>query len=99
MASGDLLAAIGIKIPDLVAGFAGGVVNALFFQRGKPLDVVASLIGGAVTANYMTSAVSKITGTDTGVAGFIVGVTAMAICQGLFAAVQSRMKKVETPDA
>lgn len=95
----DFLATIGIRIPDLVAGFAGGVVNALFFQRGRPLDAVASLIGGAITANYMTASVSHIAGIDMGVSGFVVGVTAMRICQGLFNIVQNRMGKIGKSDA
>lgn len=80
---------IGLHIQDLVSGFAGGTVNALFFQRSQPAAAVASVLGGALTANYMAVAAAHLTGTDEGVAGFIVGVTAMAICQGLFSVVQS----------
>jgi hypothetical protein len=85
----DIFAWLGIRIPDLVAGFMGGVVNALFFSKGRPIDVVASLVGGALTANYLTTPVAHIGGLDEGVAGFIVGVTAMAICQSLFSVANS----------
>jgi hypothetical protein len=97
----DFLTSIGIKIPDLAAGFGGGVVNALFFKRGKPMDVVASVVGGAITANFLAQSVGRLCGTDVGVSGFIVGVTAMAICQGLLGAVKSKMQKLaeKPPDA
>ena len=75
----DFFTFLGIKIPDLVSGFGGGVVNALFFQRAKPIDALASVIGGAITANYLAPVAAHLSGTDEGVAGFIVGVTAMAI--------------------
>ena len=92
---GDFFSALGIKIPDLVSGFGGGVVNALFFQRAKPLDALASVIGGAITANYLAPVAAHLSGTDEGVAGFIVGVTAMAICQGLFAVVNGWMNRLK----
>lgn len=98
--SADLFAWLGIRVPDLLAGFMGGVVNALFFVKGRPIDVVASLVGGAITANYLTSAVAHVAGLDQGVAGFVVGVTAMAICQSFFSVASawtSRMAKA--PDA
>lgn len=91
----DFLTQIGIRVPDLVSGFGGGVVNALFFQRGKPVDVVASVVGGAITANYLAETVSKIAGTELGVSGFIVGVTAMAICQGILSVVKAWMSKFQ----
>lgn len=88
MSIGDVLATVGIKVPDLAAGFGGGVINALWFQRGKPLDVVTSVVGGAITANFLTGTVSKISGLEPGAAGFLVGLTAMVICQGLFSKVR-----------
>lgn len=102
MANPDLLTSLGIRVPDLVSGFGGGVVNALFFQRGKPVDVIASMLGGAITANYLASTVSHIIGTDIGVSGFVVGVTAMAICQGLLSVVPGWFKRFQSgnkPDA
>lgn len=31
-----LLVQLGVKMPDLIAGFAGGVVNAFVFKRSDP---------------------------------------------------------------
>lgn len=80
---------LGISLPLLVAGFAGGMVNALFFKRTDPSAFVASLVGGALTANYLgplaATAIGRYIETGAGAPAFIVGVTAMAICQGLVA--------------
>lgn len=84
MSIADVLATVGIKVPDLSAGFAGGVINALWFQRGKPLDVISSVMGGAITANFLTGTAAHVSGLEPGAAGFLVGLTAMAICQGAF---------------
>jgi hypothetical protein len=88
MSIADVLSSVGIKVPDLAAGFGGGAINALWFQRGKPLDVVSSVVGGAITANFLTGTVSHVSGLEPGAAGFLVGLTAMVICQGLFVKVR-----------
>ena len=79
----DLLVDLGIKTQDLVAGVAGGVVNAFVFQRSNPLAIVGSVIVGALTAAYLTEPAGKLTGTTGGATAFIVGLGAMAICQGI----------------
>lgn len=90
------LETVGIRISDLVAGFGGGVVNAFFFQRTSPGTALASVIGGAITANFLTGMVVDITSQRLapGVAGFVVGMTAMAICQGLRVVVDSWIKRL-----
>jgi uncharacterized membrane protein YeaQ/YmgE (transglycosylase-associated protein family) len=78
-----LLVQLGIKLPDLVAGFAGGVVNAFVFKRANPAGIIGSMIVGALTANYLSDAAARFTGTTGGAAAFIVGLAGMAICQGI----------------
>lgn len=101
MPDNELFSAVGIKIPDLVSGFGGGIVNALFFQRTKPMDAIASTIGGAITANYLAgifvSGIEHLIGqsVDRGVAGFIVGITAMAICQGILASMRGWINRFQ----
>lgn len=87
MADPDLFVAIGIKSQDLVAGLAGGVVNAFVFQRSNPVAIVGSVIVGALTAAYLTEPAGRITGTTGGATAFIVGLGAMAICQGIVGAI------------
>lgn len=84
----DLFSNLGVKIPDLVAGFAGGVVNALLFQRTDPVAALVSVVVGGLTANYAAATFSKMSGLEIGFAGFIVGLGAMVICQGLLAGVK-----------
>jgi hypothetical protein len=85
----SLLEWLGLRVPDLVAGFAGGVVNSFVFRRGDPWSIVGSMVVGAFTANYLGEHVSRIVGLSNGAADFLVGVAGMAICQGIVAAVQS----------
>ena len=77
----DLLVTTGIKIQDITAGLAGGIVNAFVFKRSNPFAVVGSMVVGSFTANYLGEAASKFTGTSEGAASFIVGLCGMAVCQ------------------
>lgn len=81
----DLLVDLGVKTQDLVAGLAGGVVNAFVFQRSNPVAIFGSVIVSALTAAYLTEPAAKFTGTNGGATAFIVGLGAMAICQGIVA--------------
>lgn len=84
-----LLVQLGIRLPDLVAGFGGGVVNAIVFKRADPVSIIGSMIVGALTANYLTDSVSHYLGTGSGASAFIVGLAGMAICQGIVEAAKS----------
>lgn len=77
------LLSLGVKMPDLVAGFAGGVVNAFVFKRSDPVSIIGSMIVGALTANYLSESVGHYIGTSGGAAAFVVGLAGMAICQGI----------------
>lgn len=85
----SFLVQIGIKLPDLVAGFGGGVVNAIVFRRADPASIIGSMIVGALTANYLTEPVARYLGTSQSASGFIVGLAGMAICQGIVEAAKS----------
>lgn len=83
------LISLGIKMPDLVAGFAGGVVNAFVFKRSDPVSIIGSMIVGALTANYLSGPIGHYVGTGPGASAFIVGLAGMAICQGIVEAAKS----------
>lgn len=97
----EWLQSIGIKVPDIVAGIAGGMVNAILFQRSSPIAAVASVIAGGLTANYIADPMAKQFSMNLGPAGFVIGLTAMIVCQGLMAGAQkwadSKGKKNEEP--
>ena len=79
----SILLQLGIRMPDLIAGFLGGVTNAFVFRKSDPFSIVGSMVVGALTANYLGEMAMKYTGTSGGAASFIVGVGGMAICQGI----------------
>jgi VIT1/CCC1 family predicted Fe2+/Mn2+ transporter len=81
--SDDLLAAIGIHIKDLFAGFAGGVANAFVFKKSNPWAIIGSIVVGGLAANYLGATVGRILGTSDGFSAFVVGLAGMAICQGI----------------
>jgi uncharacterized membrane protein YeaQ/YmgE (transglycosylase-associated protein family) len=87
-----LLVRIGVKLPDLIAGLAGGITNALIFKRSDPFAAVASVIVGALAANYLSDPAMNVLGIYTpgrGASSFIVGLAGMALCQAIVAAVQA----------
>jgi len=85
---------LGIKLPDLIAGFAGGAVAALIMRQIKPYEVVASVIVGSLTANYLGGPAAQFIGLGSGAATFIVGLTGMAVCQGIMEAGRKWRAKV-----
>jgi ABC-type xylose transport system permease subunit len=93
----DLLTEYGIKLPDLVAGFAGGVVRAFVLKRSNPLAIVGSVVVGAITAAYLGPPAGRWLGswlgTTEGAPAFIVGLCGMALCQRLLEGV----KRVRLP--
>lgn len=83
----DFWLELGIKIPDIIAGFAGGVVNAFVFKRSSSTAIISSVIVGAFTANYLGAAVAQAVNLSTGVGSFLVGVGGMAFVQGVVAGI------------
>ena len=79
----DFFTSLGVRTQDLVAGLSGGIVNAFVFQRSNPVAIVGSVVVGSLTAAYLTDTAAKVTGTNGGATAFIVGLGAMAICQGI----------------
>lgn len=79
----DAMLELGIRLNDLIAGLAGGVVNAVVFRRAAPAAIVGSVVVGALTANYLGEPAAKAMGLSAGAASFIVGLAGMAICQAI----------------
>lgn len=90
---------LGLNAQRLIAGFAGGVVHAFVFKQTEPLAVVGSVLTGTLTANFLGMAASHYVGTWLGDGGcaFIVGLSAMAICQGIVAAARAKLRPVQEP--
>ena len=85
----NVLLELGIRLPDLLAGFAGGVAHAFVIKDSNPFMVLGSVVVGALAANYLVEPAAVYFNLSRGPAGFIIGLTAMVLCQGLIAAAKS----------
>lgn len=82
---------IGIKLTHLLAGVAGGTVRAFMSGEGW-LAAFSSVVVGSLTAGYLTGpvylaaqkyvAIPVDPSTEHAI-GFLVGLTAMLICEGV----------------
>lgn len=100
-----LQALIGIKSTHLIAGVAGGVVRALL-AGGDVMSAIAAVVVGSLTAGYLTTPVYqaatnylplvKDQSTEHAV-GFLVGLTAMLICEGTLRAVKTWSRNPKIP--
>ena len=88
MADPDFLVSLGLKTSDLFGGLAGGVVNAFIFQKTNPYAAASSVVVGTLTAAYLSDTAARYMGTVGGATAFLVGLGAMAICQGVVSAIQ-----------
>lgn len=82
----DTLLQFGIDIKMIIAGFCGGVVHTFVFRQTDPYTAIGSIVAGIVTANYVAASAAKSFGISDGFAGFAVGLSAMAVCQGIVTA-------------
>lgn len=83
-----MLSDLGIKLPDMIAGIGGGVVNAVIFKRTHPFGYIGSVVVGAVTANYLGAEVSGRIAVSAGASSFLVGMAGMVLCQSIISAVK-----------
>jgi hypothetical protein len=81
-------AATGIHLQDVIAGFAGGVARALMPPFLGAWTALSSILLGTVTAAYLTEPVAGLLGDkiSRGAVGFMVGVGAMVLVQGVMGA-------------
>lgn len=96
MPDGGIFDSAGFHVPDLAAGLSGGIVRSLFAKEGI-VQILTSALGGALTANYLAGPFSALVGNivlrgeplSRDVSAFVVGLTAMTICQQLITRVGS----------
>ena len=83
----------GLNALRLIGGFGGGLVNALIFRKSHPMEVLSTAVTGTLVANFLGPAASHYAPSwvgDGGVA-FLVGLSAMAICQGAVSTIRARL--------
>lgn len=90
MESNDL----GLSIARMVAGFAGGLVSVFIPPPKTAMTMLGSVVGGIFTANYLGPAGTHYAPTwlGEGGVGFILGLTAMIVCQFAVLLVTRRLK-------
>lgn len=83
----------GLNILRLSAGFGGGVLHALLRKQASPVAVVTSVVAGTLTANYLGAAAGHYAPVwvGDGAVSFLVGLSAMEICQGLMRFTSARI--------
>jgi hypothetical protein len=84
----DCFASLGLRVDSLVAGCAGGICGAYALRKGKPSDIIGSIVVGALTANYLSATISNFLGTVTSVPAFAIGLAGMPICQKIIKSVE-----------
>ena len=98
-------AAVGIKLTHLIAGVAGGTVRAFLSGEGF-LAAFSSVIVGSLTAGYLTTPVFAAVRSyvelpadpsSEHAIGFLVGLTAMLICEGVLRAVRGWAHRPHLP--
>ena len=83
----------GLNAARLIAGFCGGVVHAFVFKQANPMAIVGSVLTGTLTANFLGAAANHYIGfLGDGGSAFIVGLSAMAICQGSLALIRVKLR-------
>lgn len=96
---------LGIKLTHLFAGVAGGTVRAFMSNEGW-LAAFSSVVVGSLTAGYLTAPVyagaqkyfslPPDPSTEHAI-GFLVGLTAMLICEGMLRSVRVWSRKLTLP--
>lgn len=96
---------IGVKITHVVAGIAGGAVRA-FITGGGVFPAISSVFIGCLTAAYLTGPLYRLTihstplpaeqGTENAI-GFLVGLSAMLICDGVLRGMRQWSKNPSIP--
>lgn len=97
---------IGVKLTHLLAGVAGGIVRALLAGGGW-MAAMTSVIVGSLTAGYLTTPVYNAAKTWIPTVGhdvssehatsFLVGLTAMLLCEGVLRATRGWSKNPKFP--
>lgn len=93
-----LLAQIGIRVPALFAGLAGGIVGAWADQKAGLATWAGAIVCGGLTANWFaepaTRVIPGLSATNEGLAGFIVGACAYGIIKTIKIAVSAWSPKL-----
>ena len=85
----EILAALGVDIHNLVAGFSGGIAVSFALKKSDPWDILGGVIVGGLCGNWASSI---FIGTEHGTAAFFAGVIGMPLCQLLVMWIRKKME-------
>lgn len=80
----SLWAQAGLRVPELTAGAAGGIVYSALFRLVAPIAILTNITVGALMANYLTESAVKMLGTSERLTGFGLGLAGMAVAQAFY---------------
>lgn len=81
MGDPGLIASVGLQVPDLVSGAAGGMVSAFLMSKTKPSEILGMIVVGTLTSGYLAEPFSTFVHLTRGPTGFGVGIAGMVICR------------------
>lgn len=90
----ELLAEVGIRLPDFVAAFLGGVASVFFVRTVTPWQALSSFVVGLVLGTYLGGAAAKAIGLSTETASCLVAFAGMAVAQGIMEAAKAWKPRV-----
>lgn len=85
----EFLSELGLRLPDIVAAFWGGVASAFFVRNVTPWQALSTFVIGLVLGSYFGAPAAKLTGLTTETASCLVAFAGMAVAQGLTEAVRA----------
>lgn len=94
-----ILTELGLNGKLLMAGFAGGMLQAFMLRSSDPWTIIGSVIAGVFSANYFGATLGfylqHVVSPDeaTGMGGFIAGICAMTLAQAIRQAVLKAFKR------
>lgn len=90
----EFLAELGIRLPDLVAAFWGGVASVFFVRNVTTWQAISSFVVGLTLGTYLGAPAARLLGLSPETAACLVAFAGMAIAQGITEAARAWKPKL-----
>jgi len=94
----DFLLEMGLRLPDVVAAFFGGLASVFFVKSVTPWQAVSTFVVGIVLGTYLGSPAARTFGIATETASCLVAFAGMAIAQGIIEAAKNWRPRIPGGD-
>jgi hypothetical protein len=71
---------LGLNLRDVAIGVQGSISGIFFLRRSKPRDIIACLVTGGLTANYLGPSIGDKLGTSHDLSVYLAGVVGWTVC-------------------